>query len=65
MRDGYQRKTKEMFIVVKHHNAIVMCVILIPVHPLVRVALKTVHRVLVIQADKQTVQFFIEIYTET
>jgi hypothetical protein len=65
MRDGYQRRTKKIFIAKKHHNATVMGVVSIPVHPLMHVALKTMHHAQVIQTVKQTVQLFREKYTET
>jgi hypothetical protein len=48
MQDGYQRKMKEIFIAMKHRDTVVMYVILIPVCPLTRVALKIMHRALVI-----------------
>jgi 5-methylthioribose kinase len=60
MQDDYQRKMKEIFIVVKHHGAIVIGIILIPKCSLARVALKTMHRASVIQMVKQTVQLFRE-----
>jgi hypothetical protein len=41
-----------------------MGVILIQVHPLKHVILRTVHRALVIQTGKQTVQLFRERYIE-
>jgi hypothetical protein len=65
MRDGYQRKIKEIFTVVKHRGATVMGVVSILMHPLAHVTLKIMHHVPVIQANKQIVQLFRERYTET
>jgi hypothetical protein len=65
MQDGYQRKMKEIFIAEKRHGVTVTGIISITVHPLMRVALKIMHRAPVIQAGKQIVQLFRERYTET
>jgi hypothetical protein len=65
MQDGYQCKTKEIFIVGKHHGATVTNVISIPMCPLAQVTLKDMHQASVIQAGKQTIQLFRERYTET
>jgi hypothetical protein len=50
---------------VKHRYATVMGVVLIPARSFTSVALRNVHRALVIQTVKQTIQLFREMYTET
>jgi hypothetical protein len=56
---------KGIFITVKLRHATILGVVSILARPLVHIALKTVHRVPVIQMVKQTVQLFKERYTET
>jgi hypothetical protein len=53
---------KEIFIVVKHHDATVMNVISIPMCPLAHITLKIVYCAPVVQTVKQTVQLFRERY---
>jgi hypothetical protein len=48
MRDGYQRKMKEIFISVKRCSATVMGIVSIPARPLAHVALKIMHHAPVI-----------------
>jgi hypothetical protein len=64
MRDGYQRKMKEIFTALKRRAATVMGVILAPTRLLERAILRAVHHAPVIQTVKQTVKLFKKRYTE-